>query len=412
MTDVRLGSRGLSRGSAAFEWRLVHVGFVATGVVTTLLGPILPTLAANWSLNDKQAGFFFTVQFLGSLLGVLSTSFLLPRRGYAFVLAMGFALMAAGVAALGLGSWSIGCLSVFIYGIGLGLAIPAANLYVSSHAAQRSVAALSILNLAWSAGAVFCPLMVILAERITSFRGLTFLLGAILALLALVFAWIPRTGVPAAGFSGRRPMAAWTTLLRRPQLRLLVLLFFLYVGTENAVGGWVAAHAKRASSAFDSLWVLTPSVFWVGVLAGRALAPAIWRYLGSDKLNRLALAMAAFGGLAILLAGSPAIITAGAGLAGLGLAPIFPILVAWLTEAMGADAEWAGGMMFGAASLGGAVQPWLVGAISKEAGSLRVGLGVPVMSCLLMLYLAVRRTAARLDERMPEDELLPAARQR
>lgn len=411
MTSVTYASRALSRKSPASEWGLLHAGFVATGIVTVLLGPILPTLAAHWSLDDKQAGFFFTAQFFGSLLGVFSTSFLLPRRGYAFVLAAGFAVMAAGVSTLGHGPWTIGCLSVFSYGIGLGLIIPAGNLYVSSRAGDRSVAALSILNFAWSVGAVFCPLLVILVERRAGLRGFTVLLGGITALFALAFAMSPGLQAPAEGLSPQRPIAVWAGLLRRSHLSSLVALFFLYVGTENALGGWIASHAKRTGTALDSFWVLTPSVFWGSLLLGRALAPTAWRYLGSDKLARMALAMAALGGLLILVAGSPMVITISAGLAGLGLAPVFPILVAWLTETLGADAHWAGGLMFGSAGLGGAVLPWLVGAVSTQAGSLRVGLGVPFLSCVLMLHLAGRRKPPQSAEPGPRNEFLPTAQQ-
>src|SRR5271168_3906699 len=97
MASVSHSSAARTGETPAFEWILLHAGFVAVGVVTTLPGPTLPTLAARWSLDDRQAGFFFTAQFLGSLLGVVSTSFLLPRRGYAFVLSTGFAFLAVGV---------------------------------------------------------------------------------------------------------------------------------------------------------------------------------------------------------------------------------------------------------------------------------------------------------------------------
>jgi MFS transporter, FHS family, glucose/mannose:H+ symporter len=409
MSDARVGSGNSSGKNRAFEWRLVHAGFVATGVVTTLLGPTLPMLAAHWSLNDKQAGFFFTAQFIGSMLGVMSTSYFLPRRGYTFVLAAGFGLMAVGVGTLGLGTWTIGCVSVFASGIGLGLTIPASNLFVSSHAGTRSVAALSILNFAWSLGAVFCPLLVVLVERKAGLRGLALLIGGVTVLFAMTFAIIPGARIHAEGRSARRPMAVWVSLLRRPELAWLAVFFFLYVGTENALGGWVASHAKRAGTGFDSFWVLTPSVFWGCILLGRGLAPVAWRYLGSDKLARLALGMAGLGGLLILVSVLPMVITVAAGLVGLGLAPMYPILVAWLSEALGTDVEWASGLMFGAAGLGGAVLPWLVGATSTAAGSLRVGLGVPLLSCVMMLCMATRRGSMQTAKPAAGNEFLASA---
>src|SRR5712692_3615055 len=132
-------------GPSPLEWMLLHVGFVLTGIVTTILGPILPMLSSRWLLSDALAGSLFAAQFLGSLLGVLSTSVLLPRRGYRSVLAVGFLLMAAGVSGLGLSGWPFGWLTILGFGLGLGLVIPSTNLYISQAAPGRRAAALSIL---------------------------------------------------------------------------------------------------------------------------------------------------------------------------------------------------------------------------------------------------------------------------
>lgn len=297
--------------------------------------------------------------------------------------------MSAGVGTLGIASWTIGWLSVFVYGIGLGFTIPAANLYVSARAGERSVAALSFLNFAWTAGAVACPFVVILAEPRAGLRGLAGLLGGIVALFAVVFATAPGVHVQVEKSAPLRPLADWIGLLRRSQpLSALAVLFFLYVGTENGLSGWIASQAKRAGDAPDSLWVLAPSVFWGALLVGRAVTAAAGKYESERSLVRIALAMATLGVLLILTPASATLIRSGAAIAGLGLAPVFPILVAWLTRTLGADAKWAGGPTFGSASLGGAALPWLVGAVSARAGSLRVGLGVPLLSCVLMLFLA------------------------
>ena len=94
---------------------VLNAGFVVTGVATTLLGPLLPGLSSRWSLSDAQAGLFFTMQFLGSIGGVALSSALLPSWGYRFTIAAGFVVSGAGIAALGLGSWTAGLLSAAIF---------------------------------------------------------------------------------------------------------------------------------------------------------------------------------------------------------------------------------------------------------------------------------------------------------
>src|SRR2546422_4001497 len=125
---------------------LIHAGFILTGMVTTLLGPILPALSAKWSLDDAHAGYLFTSQFLGSMAGSALSGPVIPRRGFQFSLVLGFGLMSAGVAGLGLGAWATGLLSVFCYGIGLGAVIATTNLWVAEVNPGRRAAALNILN--------------------------------------------------------------------------------------------------------------------------------------------------------------------------------------------------------------------------------------------------------------------------
>src|SRR5271157_2742184 len=66
--------------------RLVLAGqiafFLPTGILTTLLGPMLPILIARWAMNDTQAGNLFLVQFLAMLMGVQLSGVLLARWGF------------------------------------------------------------------------------------------------------------------------------------------------------------------------------------------------------------------------------------------------------------------------------------------------------------------------------------------
>jgi len=59
-----------------------QIAFLPTGILTTLLGPMLPILIARWHMNDTQAGNLFLVQFLAMLLGVQLSGVLLARWGF------------------------------------------------------------------------------------------------------------------------------------------------------------------------------------------------------------------------------------------------------------------------------------------------------------------------------------------
>ena len=95
---------------------VVYAGFVLAGIVTTLLGPILPILIARWAMSDEHAGLFFTMQFIGNIAGILSLSVLITRRGYGTTLAIGFTFIAVGIATLNSGSELAALGAAVLYG--------------------------------------------------------------------------------------------------------------------------------------------------------------------------------------------------------------------------------------------------------------------------------------------------------
>ncbi len=363
---------------------VVHGGFVATGVVTALLGPILPTLISRWSLSDERAGLLFTAQFGGSMAGVASSSLLLPGRGYRMALVLGYAAMTLGVAALGLGSWQVGLAATAVFGYGLGLVIPSSNLWVAEAEPSRRSSALSVLNMAWGLGAVACAPLVMLAQRNRNVEALLLSLAAAAGVSAVAVAATKLESRPGAHSQEVPP-----TDSRAPRRIALTLgaLFFLYVGVENSVAGWAAANAKRTDATTGNFWALTPMFFWGALLGGRALAPAALRRLSESLLAYVGLAIAGAGTAALLVVTTLRGVVVGVAAAGLGLASIYPILVAWLAEYYGPGARRVSGVMFALAGLGGATLPWLVGAISTRVGNLRMGLLVPLAGCFAMMNL-------------------------
>lgn len=385
----------------------IYAGFLLTGIVTTLLGPILPILAARWALADWQAGFLFTLQFLGSMVGAAGSSALVPRRGFRFVLVVGFALMAAGIGLLGAAIWPLALAAVACYGVGLGVTIPTANLFVAETQPTRRAAALNLLNLTWGLGAVACPGLTALAQRFDSVDTFLFVLAAALGFASAAFARLRPAPEQREAGCDEPAGGAGIGALRAGLLVLLGALFFLYVGTENALGGWAAAYARRLAVAdAGTPWWLAPSFFWATLLVGRALAPVVLRYLTETALVVLELALATIGTAILVAATTPAIASAGVSLGGLGLATVFPITIGFLSRDFGPLAARAAGPAFMLAGFGGATLPWLVGVVSSYAGSLKVGLAVPLIGCLAML--ALHLWYARLA-RAPRGGLVQAA---
>lgn len=363
----------------------LHAGFAGTGVATTLIGPILPILIARWSLSDQRAGLFFTAQFCGSMAGVASIRWLIGR-GYRQAFVCGFILIAAGVAGLNLGSNGACLGATFVFGCGLGQVLSTGNLWVAEIAKARRVAALSILNLQWGIGAIGCSPLVMLAQRHEATPLLLCVLAAGSALTALILAAMNLEPAETDEAEEQPKLGLREGISRRSTFSLAAL-FFLYVGSENSVAGWVASLTKRMNSDSGDLWALAPMFFWGGLIAGRALVPMLPLRRLERTLMASGLILAAAGICVLLRARTFASVAFSVTAAGFGLAAIYPILVAWLVKAFGQRSRRIGAIMFALAGMGGAVMPWFVGLTSTRIGSLRAGLLVPLAGCLAMLAL-------------------------
>ena len=375
---------------ARAEWAFLHLGFVLIGVSMTMLGPILPYFTHRWNLTDGQAGLFFSTQYFGSFLGTLATSWLLPRLGFSKVISAGYLCFALGLACLGLGPWFFSTVFVAIYGLGYGLANPTINLRATHLPSSNVAAAVSLLNFSWGIGAVSSPFLVAFFLGHLSLQALAGLLTA--CFLALALAHFTQK-VDLASSSETRPkrsFAVWRATLQPAPWISLALLFFLYVGVEISVGGWVALDEKRMIGITTARMAAAPAFFYGFLLLGRFLVPFALKHFSQRALCVGGLALATVGVSLVAFAQTPGMLHAGALLAGLGCGPQYPIYVTWLAAIFKADATWLAALFFGSAGIGSSLVPWLVGVVASQTHSLRFGFMLPLGSTLLMIPFALR----------------------
>lgn len=364
---------------------IVHFGFALTGIVTTMLGPILPLMTSRWNLTDIQAGRLFTVQFLCSVTGSFIASRVLARWGTARTVGTGMLLIAVGVWGTGMGAAAFGLAGIGLFGLGLGFALPATNLLVAEMVPEKRVGALNILNFFWTIGAMAGPLLIGFALRSIGFRSFAWLLCiAVILISAFEFAALP-CSVPTASALQRGKLAGH----HRLGFAVLTCTFLiLYVGVENGVSGWLSVLAGRVHHAQLPTAAIIQSSFWGAILAGRLLAPVVVRSVPAIKLVYLGLTSAAVGILTIVAATRNAQFEAGILLCGIGLAALFPTMVAIFAEWYGTGGT--GSIVLGLCGFGGAAIPLAVGVVGSYAGSLKTGFLVN-LGCVLVALLTFWR---------------------
>jgi fucose permease len=356
--------------------RCLHLGSALTGVGTTLLGCILPALITSGHLKDDRAGLFLGAQFAGAACGALLVNadlFGSIVRGYLLLIASGVCLT------LFPGSFQVALFLAF--GLGLGLAMTATSILVSSMFTGKRGAALSLLNAYWATGAVLCPAIASLWISRWPPTYLFLILAAAFAVTLLLT---------------RQHRAAFSVRERRPSAiegpdRLLKLLFtstllaFLYVGVEVSISGWMMTYVHRLPTS-SKLWPpIAASCFWIALVCGRGLVPTALRWMSEPGIFSWSLTIALLSICLLLVSHTLLAIVLSVAIAGFVLGPIFPLCMAKVLALTNdsPNTKW----IFAIPGFGGAVLAWMTGKVSAYDGSLRAGLTVPLFALGAMIAL-------------------------
>ena len=355
-------------------------GFLLAGLGTVLLGPILPSVSARWHLSDAQAGSLLFAKFLGAFAGGSTV----PRR-LRFGILLGLLCTAAGLSGFALASnlW-LALPALLLTGFGLGQLIASSNILAGHRYAAHTGSALSTLNFFWSLGAVSTGLLT--AWLLPEVHLPVLLFSAATAFLLAGFggalAWVSPPYQPATG----APENAG-------ELPVRVLVFFaglllLYGGLETSLSSWLPTFEKRYIGTQLVGGQSALVLLWSALTAGRALAVLALRRWPERMVLRCSLAASVILVGALAGARTAKSLSAVCLLLGLSLAPWFPATFALLLRYRPEPRK--AGFVLAVSGIGAAVFPWLTGILSTRMGSLRMGLTVPAVLALLLLFASFR----------------------
>jgi len=359
-------------------WAL-HILFLMTGTGTTFLGPILPMLSQTWHLHDAQAGVLLACQFLGAFVGGISVGSHARRELLTASAACiaGFGLFA--LATMHPGGMPLALLALPIAGFGVGHMVTANNIIGGQFPEDQRARTLTLLNFSWSIGAILSP---ILAAWLLPTVPLHTLLGVFAGLFACagiaVYANIHSpdlvTNSVAAAGSARSVIVFFGAML------------LLYGGVETCMNGWLTTYILRYGDHTLRGSQLSTSLFWIALIAGRALTAVALSHISERRLLRLALGATTLCIACLTRAEGAFALTACAVLLGLSMSPFFPVCFSIL---MGhAPRARQAGMVIAVSGIGAALFPWLAGLLSTRTGSLHIGLIVPLLAAAALLTMS------------------------
>ncbi|MEO3812957.1 MFS transporter [Sphaerisporangium sp. B11E5] len=177
--------------------------------------------------------------------------------------------------------------------------------------------------------------------------------------------------------------------LRVPAVVLASIFLSVYVGLEISVGNWGYTLLVEEHAQAHLIAGYTVSGYWLGLTAGRFLISPLATRLGLSAMGMTFVCLAGVMASTTLtwVAPAGAVASAGFGLLGFFLGPLFPTAMAVVPGlAESRLVPTAIGVMNGLSVVGGALFPWMAGAIGQSVG---VWTLMPFALTLAVVQLAV-----------------------
>ncbi len=341
-----------------------YAAFVALGLASASLGPTLPGLAENTQVSLREISFLFTARSLGYLIGSLLGGRLYDRTPGHPVMA----LMLVGMVAM-LFLIPVMSLLWLLVGVLLALGIAEGALDVGGNTLLVWVHRHQVgpfmngLHFFFGVGAFLSPIVIAqVLLRSDSMVWAYWILALLILPIALGLIRLPSPVAQTVSKDG--PIGQVNHRL----VALIVLFFFLYVGTEVGFGGWIFTYAVELKIASESVAAYLTSAFWGALTVGRLLAIPIAtrvrpRYVLLSNLLGCLVSL----GLILVWPGSLLAVWLGTLGLGFSMASIFPTTISLAERRMtitGQVTSW----FFVGASAGAMTLPWVIGQLFDAIG--------------------------------------------
>ncbi|MFI6877744.1 MFS transporter [Streptomyces sp. NPDC050400] len=361
--------------------------FCIHGSVTGSFATRVPWIQDHTGVSAGQLGFALAFTAFGAAVAMPLSGRVTHRYGSRTALRGLLALwtLALVLPALAPNLWTL-CLAMFTYGATSGMADVAMNALGVEVEQRLHRSIMSSLHGMWSAGALIGSAAGTLAAHLGSDARVHHVLAALVltVLGAVACRWVldlrptedeeppPRFALP-------------------PRAALLIgAVGFCAVFAEGASLDWSAVYLRDQLDTSAGLAAACTTGFMLTMAVARLAGDVTVNRFGAVRTVRAGGALAAAGGLLIVLAGHPAVAMGGFAMMGLGIAVVVPLCFA----AAGHSGPNPSQAIAGVATVtytSGLIAPSLIGGVA-EATSLMVSFGVvTVLACGLVAFAGVLR---------------------
>ncbi len=357
---------------------LGYHSFLTLGAITTYISAVMPLIKQALSLSYSQVGIIFAAKSTGFLIGALLSGVLVDRIGTKKPLLLSFIALPTGILLFSLSKGVFGLIAGnFLIGIGasfIEVAIPP----ISTALEGKSGKLLNLIHAFFALGAMISPLIAsLLISKNLHYSAFLFVIAGYTCIpfyfSTRLTIHIPKKSKKTTGQTEPDNIS----LMKNIPFWIIITAIFFYVGSELGISSWASSYAADYRKYGMEVSSLLPSIFWIGLLAGRFVSSGL-----VDKIGQLKwlLIITGIGMPITFIAQLPPdsfpILALFICLSGLIHASIFPTLQSILVDKVKKNIGLALSLFAVSASVGSMAASFIIGNISTAFG-INVGYFIP-----------------------------------
>ncbi|MCO5948188.1 L-fucose:H+ symporter permease [Mucilaginibacter flavidus] len=405
----------MTKNKALFPFILITSLFFLWGFAHNLDPILIPHLKKSFTLTTVEATLVDSAVFIAYFLMALPAGLIMKKFGYKTGIITGLLVFSCGsylfIPAANTQQYAFFLVALFIIACGLTILETAANPYASSLGAPET--ATQRLNFAQSFNGLSTTLAPIVGAKVILTKGFTpaqldrmttgarklalaaeassvkmpyFILGSVLVLIAILFAF---TRLPK--IQHREGHAASKSIfhaLKHRHLAWSVVAQFFYVGGQVCVFSLFILYATKAADLQEEKAAYYLGACGLAFVIGRFIGTFLMRYYSSTRL------LAAYAGINILLC---TVAIWGHGMTTIYtiivmcffMSIMFPTIFALGIKELRGDTEFGSSLII-MSIVGGAILPRVFGYISDATGNIQYGYAVPLVCFIVVAYFGLR----------------------
>jgi fucose permease len=340
--------------------------FILLGISLSLLGPALPHLREQLGVSKSTIGLLFFSQSVGYVLGSLVGGRWFDRGLGHRLCQLGVTVAAGGMVGVLVAPDMLTQLGAFaLIGSGCGVVDVGGNTLLSWSQPRSLERSMNLLHLSFGIGAALVPLFVSWSLR--WLHNLRLAIGVIVFISVAMVVALQQKGPAVRAHTdaeGATRATPWRSLF------IVATFFFVYVGVEAALAGWVSTYVDDQKWSSSGTGPVMASVFFAAFALGRLAAAAIGsRIQPSTTIIGSTIICVLTSALFVVNDGRQLGVWTSVVVLGLATGPQFPLVMTYADQRLQLTGL-ATSVFVGASGLGGMVFPPVMGALIDRRGDI------------------------------------------